>query len=213
MISKNANKIFFSVIICTYNRANFLKRALNSLLKQTFSDWEVILIDDGSTDNTKEVVKPYLEKFMNFSYFYQENKGIAAARNFGLSIAKGKYCTFLDSDDEYCENHLETRFEILRSNPNIDLLHGGVQIIGNEYVPDKSNTNKHIHLSECVIGGTFFVKTEVALALKGFNRQYSEDSDFYERAVKSGYLTEKIDLQTYKYYRDTADSICNKLKK
>nr|HPO62794.1 glycosyltransferase family 2 protein [Candidatus Kapabacteria bacterium] len=66
---------------------------------------------------------------------------------------------------------------------------------------------------ECVIGGTFFVKTEVALALKGFLRQYSEDSDFYERAVKNGYITEKTDFKTYKYYRDTADSICNKMKK
>ena len=213
MISKNTDKIFFSVIICTFNRANLLERALNSLLMQTYSDWEVILIDDGSSDNTKEVVKPYLEKFMNFSYFYQENKGIAEARNFGLSIAKGQYCTFLDSDDEYCENHLETRFEILRSNPIIDLLHGGVKIIGNEYVPDKNNPNKQIHLSECVIGGTFFVKTEVALALKGFRRQYSEDSDFYERVVKNGYLTKKTALKTYIYYRDTADSICNKMKK
>lgn len=212
MISKNVDKIFFSVIICTYNRANLLKRALNSLLKQTFLDFEVILIDDGSTDNTKEVVRPYLEKFKNFAY-YQVNKGIAEARNLGISLAKGKYCTFLDSDDEYFENHLETRFEILSSNPNIDLLHGGVQIIGNEYVPDKINPNKQIHLSECVIGGTFFVKTEVALALKGFRRQYSEDSDFYERTLKSGYLSEKTDLKTYKYYRDTADSICNMMKK
>jgi len=212
MNSKNANKKYFSVIICTYNRANLLKRALNSLLKQTFSDWEVILIDDGSTDNTKEVVKPYLEKQKNFSYFYQENKGIAEARNFGLSVAKGKYCTFLDSDDEYCENHLETRYAILSSNPNIVLLHGGVQIIGNEFVPDKSNTNTQINLSECVIGGTFFVKTEVAIALKGFRKQYSEDSEFFDRAVKNGYLTEKTDLKTYIYYRDTADSICNKMK-
>jgi hypothetical protein len=97
----------------------------------------------------------------------------------------------------------------MEQHPDIDMIRGGVQIIGNEYVRDKNNPKKLIHLSECTIGATFFGKRNVFLFLNGFrNLDYSEDSDFLERAEKY-FRIEKVDFNTYKYYREDPESITN----
>jgi glycosyltransferase involved in cell wall biosynthesis len=98
---------FFSVIITTYNRCNFISIAITSVVKQTFHDWELIIIDDGSVDKTKDVVKPFLTD-IRIKYYYQNNQERSIARNNGLEKAKGEYICFLDSDDYYLENHLAT---------------------------------------------------------------------------------------------------------
>ncbi len=87
---------FFSVIIPTFNRLPLLKEALNSVWRQTFSDYEVIVIDDGSTDGTAEYLQSRCERMR---FFRQTNKGPGAARNLGVSNARGEYLAFLDSDD------------------------------------------------------------------------------------------------------------------
>ncbi len=97
---------FFSIILPTYNRAHFLPTAIESVLNQTFGDWELLIIDDGSTDNTREIVKRYTDK--RIRYIYQENAERSAARNNGIQHAKGEWICFLDSDDEYMEHHLAT---------------------------------------------------------------------------------------------------------
>lgn len=95
-----------SIITPTYNRAWCIERAIQSVLNQTYKNWELIIIDDGSTDNTKEIIKPYL-KDKRIKYFYQKNKGVNIARREGIKKATGKYVTFLDSDDELKRNALE----------------------------------------------------------------------------------------------------------
>ena len=93
--------------------------------------------------------------------------------------------------------------------PEIDFLHGGVKIIGDEYVPDKDGPKKLIHLSECTIGATFFGKRNVFVDLEGFKDiHYSEDSEFLERVIKI-YKVKKVSLPTYVYHRETPDSITN----
>jgi glycosyltransferase involved in cell wall biosynthesis len=204
---------FFSVIITTFNRENLLSRSLTSLLKQNFSDWEAIFVDDGSRDNTFEVIKPIVLEHNNIKYIFQKNQGLPNARNTGISLSQGRYITFLDSDDEYKQNHLSSRFRILQENPDIDLLHGGVEIIGDAYVPDKNNPSQLIHLDDCMIGGTFFIKRELFQKI-GYFRQidYADDTDFIERALKGNFNIVKTDITTYIYHRDTPDSMCNILK-
>lgn len=95
---------FFSIIIPTYNRAYIIKSAIDSILKQTFKNYEIIVVDDGSTDNTETLIRS-----MNVSkiiYFKTENYERGAARNLGISLASGNYITFLDSDDIFYSNHL-----------------------------------------------------------------------------------------------------------
>ena len=203
------NKPLVSVILTVYNRENYLRRSIDSLLNQTLKDWELIAIDDGSDDNSFNILQEYSVKHKRIKVLKHKNMKLPLSRNRGIKAASGKYITFLDSDDEYEKDHLQKRSEFLEKNPEIDLLHGGVRIIGDEFVRDKNNPEKFIHLSECTIGATFFGKKEVFLKLDGFkNLEYSEDSEFLERAWDK-FNIEKVDFKTYKYYRDAPDSITN----
>lgn len=198
---------FFSIILPTFNRAHLLPRAIKSILKQECADWELIVIDDGSTDNSAKVVAPYLADPRIRLHHYQ-NGGPAIARNRGIALSSGTYITFLDSDDEYLPHHLQLRKELLETSM-IDLLHGGLEIIGDAYVADMFDNSKRIHIAECFAGGTFFIKRELAEALEGFrDLPYGDDSDFARRAVEYGAKVVKVDWTTYRYYRDQPDSLC-----
>jgi glycosyltransferase involved in cell wall biosynthesis len=201
-----------SIILPTFNREKLLPRAIESVLRQTFTDWELMIIDDGSSDNTFVVVNSYLEKFGNIRYMKHSNRRPPLSQNVGLLASAGDFIAFLGSDDEYKPTYIEERVNFLKENQQIDMIHGGVEIIGHPYVKDKNDLSREIHLSECVVGGTFFGKRSMFLELGGFNDlKYSDDSDFFERAVKY-YRIAKVDFPTYVYYRDTPDSICSTIE-
>lgn len=103
-----------SVIIPTYNREKFIGKAIDSVLNQSFTDYEIIVIDDGSTDNTNDVLKGYGDKI---KYCYQENSGVSAARNLGIKAAKGEWVAFLDSDDEWKKDYLTNQMEQVKKYP------------------------------------------------------------------------------------------------
>jgi glycosyltransferase involved in cell wall biosynthesis len=111
-----------SVIIPTYNRAKYLVEAVNSVLAQTFSDYEIIVVDDGSTDNTREVLQPLMSD-TRIHYVYQENRGESAARNHGIYLAAGKYIAFLDSDDLFTPTKLEKQTAYLNTHPEVAFVH------------------------------------------------------------------------------------------
>ena len=90
-----------SVIIATYNTAAYLKECLDSIFQQTLKEIEVILIDDGSTDDTASIIQQYQQKYNNLVSIYQENKGAGKARNYGITLAQGEYMIFMDPDDTY----------------------------------------------------------------------------------------------------------------
>ena len=104
---------FFSIIIATYNRAQLIIRAINSLISQTEEDWEAIIVDDESTDDTYTRILPYLESNNKIKYLKKVHSGEALTKNEGIWSSAGKYVSFLDSDDEYDPLHLETRKKIL----------------------------------------------------------------------------------------------------
>lgn len=131
-----------SVIIPAYNRANYLQRAINSVLKQTLKPYEIIVVDDGSTDNTKEVVNSFGRKVR---YSYQENRGPSAARNLGMKQAKGDYIAFLDSDDEWAETKIEKQIKLLRSNKKLSLVFTDMQ----DLKEDRSIINESL-LHRCI---------------------------------------------------------------
>ena len=195
----------FSVIICTHNRARLLPRALDSLLGQSESDWEAIIVDDGSTDHTVEIVKGYSSICPNIRLFQRSfNRGVAAARNIGVKLSKGRFVTFLDSDDEYAVDHLAVRRSILASDDRIQILHGGLRIVGDPFVADKDKPGEKIHLSKCEVGGTFVIKRGVFQEIGGFNDlPYAEDSCFFEMAIESQIHCQVVTHPSYIYYRNT----------
>ena len=106
-----------SVVIPTYNYARFLGEAIQSVLDQTFDDFELIIVDDGSTDNTKEVVASFADP--RVKYIYQENRGVCAAQNTGIQASIGEYIALLGADDVLLENALEKGVEVLDSYPEV----------------------------------------------------------------------------------------------
>jgi glycosyltransferase involved in cell wall biosynthesis len=112
-----------SVIIPAYNSESYVAEAIESVLRQTFSSHEIIVIDDGSTDETAVVVARYPE----VRYFFQENSGIGAARNHGVQEARGRCFAFLDSDDIWTEGKLAAQVAAIQADPGVDVLYGHVR--------------------------------------------------------------------------------------
>lgn len=106
----------FSIIIPTYNRAHLITETIDSVINQTYSDWELILIDDGSTDNTKEVISKFIKQDLRIRYLFQENAERSVARNNGINHVKGDWICFLDSDDLFASNHLEGVHNFIQIN-------------------------------------------------------------------------------------------------
>jgi glycosyltransferase involved in cell wall biosynthesis len=112
---------FFSIIIPTYNRANLISKTLRSVLDQEFRDFEVIVVDDGGSDNTKEVVETFADT--RVTYHWKENAERGAARNYGLDRATGKWINFFDSDDIAYSRHLLTAWEHIQKDPSAEVFH------------------------------------------------------------------------------------------
>lgn len=122
-----------SIIVPVYNSESTLNRCVDSILNQTFHDWELLLIDDGSTDQSGEICDQYDAKDQRINVFHKENGGVSTARNVGLDNAKGSWVTFIDSDDFISINFLSTFVRFQSS----DLYICGIQFINNStiYLP------------------------------------------------------------------------------
>jgi len=109
-----------SVVITTYNRKGLVERAIRSVLNQTLPPYEIIVVDDGSTDGTDQMIG---KRFPDVKYILQKNSGISSARNKGISIASGDWIAFLDSDDEWLDEKNETQVNALKQNPDFKICH------------------------------------------------------------------------------------------
>lgn len=169
LIMKNTKLI--SIIIPTYNRAPILTRAVNSVLRQTYENWELIIVDDCSTDNTEEVIKKeFDDKRINY-YKLDVNKGNAGARNKGVEKATGEYIAFLDSDDEYFPDYLTLAYTKLTTTPETSFLWSGtktVDINGSSsdsiWIPRRESfANQFLYELHVGIGRGFLIKKNVFL--------------------------------------------------
>jgi glycosyltransferase involved in cell wall biosynthesis len=200
-----------SVILPVYNRRNIIERALKSIDLQKFADYELLIIDDGSTDGLEELIFPEIQKRQNWRYLKHKNRKVAWTRNIGIHAALGKYVTFLDSDDEYLPDHLQLRFEFMEIHPEIDLIHGGFKLVGSEksfWVVDVRDQSKLIHIKDCCVGATLFAKKSLFLSEGGFPIvSYSPEFHFLHKVEKK-YRVEKVDFPTYLYHTSGSDRIC-----
>lgn len=115
-----------SVIIPAYNGSRYIQQAIESVFTQTYPNWELIIVDDGSTDNTQQVVQQYGQKLR---YFYQENQGVAAARNRGILEAQGELIAFLDQDDWFLPDKLTQQVAGFQQHHSLVIIHSGWQIV------------------------------------------------------------------------------------
>ncbi len=184
-----------SIIIPTYNCSRYITEALDSVLTQTCQSLEIIVVDDGSTDNTKEVVERWGQSD-KVRYFYQENKGPAAARNKGIKEAKGEYVAFLDADDIWHSEKLKIQMEYFDKHTDISLAASEFEIIdNNSKLLGYSNRRRKIphdgFVLKYVIGhylllSTIIVKRDVFEKVGFFNESllYAEDTDMLIKIAK-----------------------------
>jgi glycosyltransferase involved in cell wall biosynthesis len=124
-----------SVVVPCYNQAQFLTDALNSVLSQTYTNWECIIINDGSPDNTEEVALKYCSKDERFKYIYKENEDVSSARNVGIKEATGKYILPLDADDIISSNYIEEAVKVLENDDSVKLVYCKADFFGSKTGP------------------------------------------------------------------------------
>lgn len=186
-----------SVIIPTYNTAEYIGQALDSVLAQTFKDYEIIVINDGSpdTEELERVLAPYRERIV---YLKQENRGVGGARNAGIQVARGPLIAQLDPDDLWEPDYLEVQVAAMRSDPTIDLLYPNALIFGD--APDAGRNFMDICPSEgevtfeslvtqrCTVMACITARREMIVRAGMFDEtlRSSEDFDLWLRVVKLG---------------------------
>jgi glycosyltransferase involved in cell wall biosynthesis len=184
-----------SIVIITFNREKYIHEAIQSILDQTFTDWEAIIIDDASEDNTEQIVKAYIDSNPKISYYKNEkNLGIAKTRNKGLDLARGEYIAPLDSDDVWLDkNKLKKQVEFLDINPDYVLLGGGIMHIDAQSKPVKKvlfpvydSVIRNIILQfNPFAQSTLLFRKGAALEVGGYSTEYKVADD-YDLWLKMG---------------------------
>lgn len=127
-----------TVIIPVYNVSDYISRTINSVLCQTYKDWELILVDDGSTDDSGDICEAYSATDERIKVIHQKNGGVSSARNMGIELSSGKYIAFIDGDDYISEYYFETLYNMLVNN-DADM---SVQIYYNMYPTGREKSVK-----------------------------------------------------------------------
>ncbi len=197
-------KPFFTIIVPIFNVETYLEMALNSILNQDFNNYEVIMIDDKSTDNSYKIAKKYSQLYSNFHlYQNQKNQGLSFTRNFGINLAKGSFLIFLDSDDALYNNVLVNLAAILDKNKFVEVVSCNLDRIYNDKVihlhnkPFKKVINGDNFLSFQIRNRSFFVSSCRYVYNKDFiksNNFLFKEGIFHEDEIWTPYILSKANL-------------------
>jgi len=201
------NNKLVSVIIPVYNGEKYLLEAIETVINQTYKPLEIIIVDDGSTDNSKQIIASFPE----IKYLYQENQGVAVARNTGIAEAKGEYIALLDQDDLWAENKLQIQVDYLDNHQEIDYVLGHQQSFLQEGC-EKPHWLKVKFLQESIpayLVGALLARKNLFNIIGGFSDEYryGNDSDWFAKTLDLG-IKSKILSQVvlYKRIHDTNES-------
>lgn len=202
-MDKEKRKIEISVIIPVYNVEKFIEKCLDSVLEQTFKEYEIIVVNDGSTDKSQGIIQKYVENYSGIVFGYEkENGGLSDARNYGIEKAKGKYITFLDSDDYLDKDYLEVLYAAAEKNKS-DMICGGQKKVAAdgtilaviEY-PIKKNPNtisRRLNISGKLYRREYLLNLGLQFA---YGKTY-EDDPFNLRAL---FMAKNLKLLAYEGY-------------
>jgi glycosyltransferase involved in cell wall biosynthesis len=215
MTLNNTRKLV-SVIIPTYNREKYLEEAIRSVINQSYKNFEILVIDDGSSNNYAESI---CNKYDNCFYLFKKNGGLSSARNFGVKKAKGKYIAFLDDDDFWKKEKLEKQVELLDNYPKIDCVHSSAMVVnekGQQTGQVIGASQNKIHKRSGYVFwnalGVWVIKSPTPLIRKSVFKpdllfdetiKVGEDIDFYQRMFfrhKIFYINEP--LAFYREYKN-----------
>lgn len=183
-----------SVVITCYNYGEFLKDSIDSVIKQTYKNIEIWIIDDGSTDNTKVVAEEY-KNTDNLHYVYQDNHGVASARNLGIDKSTGDYLVFLDADDKFMPNFIKEHVACLENDRDVDYAYSLMKTFGRseegvadilQFDPDLLKQRNYIHAS-ALFRTKIIKKYQYDVRLKAL-----EDWDLYLSLLEDGHIGKLI---------------------
>jgi glycosyltransferase involved in cell wall biosynthesis len=217
----NTSKSLVTVLMPVYNAEKYLKESIDSILNQTFKDFEFLIIDDGSEDKSVEIIKPYLNEQVRLIQ-HKNNKGLVRTLNEGLELANGKYIARMDADDIALPKRLELQAEYLERNPGCDFIASTISIINEEgkkigFWPEDRRiiSNSKIKFfslyTNCVAHPTIMGKKTIFRKYKYNENQASiEDYDLWLRVLDGGNVISKLD-NVLLFYRKHASSITQSL--
>lgn len=208
------NNPLVSIIVPCCNQAQYLDEALQSVLDQTYVQWECIIVDDGSIDNTEEIAKKWTEKDIRFKYLFQENKGLSSARNFGITLASGEYILPLDADDKIATNYVKLAIDAFQQDTSLKVVYCKAEKFGDETGIWKLAPFSLFNLSQknMIFCAALFRKKDWAL-VGGYdvNMIYGwEDWEFWIAILKNGGDVKCLDEVGF-YYRIKLNSMLNKI--
>jgi glycosyltransferase involved in cell wall biosynthesis len=200
-----------SIITITKNRAELLKRAINSVLNQTFKNYEYIIIDGASTDNTSQVVNSYGDSRIVYEKLEKDMDPIVLCMDYAVSISRGKYITFLDDDDEYLPQKIEKQYNLIESlSPDygcvycwMDYYDARSGVFLREHHPTVRGNVFYDSLEEQAIGGTptLFMRREVYLDVNGWNKELKVITDWeFNTRIAKKYLIDFVPEVMVKVY-------------
>jgi glycosyltransferase involved in cell wall biosynthesis len=201
-----------SVITPAYNVAAYLGEAIESVLAQTFGDFELIVVDDGSTDTTFQLATEYARTDSRIRLVRQENRGISSARNYALRMATGSFLAILDGDDVWLPTYLERQLAILTSEPDCDIVTGNAWFLGGPHdgqparpTPDRrvEPTLSRMLEDETAVFIMCVFRRRVYEVIGGFDESMrtNEDYDFWIRAAIAGFRFRRNDEPLGRYRR------------
>lgn len=195
----------FSIVIANYNHALYITECITSVIQQTFSDFECIIVDDGSTDESVLIAQALIEVDTRFKLVTQKNSGVAQARNTGMQSATGNYLIFLDSDDLLSTYYLEEANFAIENKPDFFLFYTGAEFTGNKRGKWELPTYdyKKLLLGSNMIYLTTVIRREDALKAGGFGDWMSEgweDWEFYVRLLHGVDANRVIKSEKYLFY-------------
>ncbi len=211
-----------SIITITRNRAGFISKALESAQKQGFSDWELLVVDDDSNDNTGPILEGFMTKDKRIRYYKNSPAlGISKNRNVGLSLAKGKYIAILDSDDTWLDNNkLQKQFDFLENNSDYVLIGSNIKVVdeknnfikNTDFAIEDKDIRKKILRANQIPHSSVLYKKDLALGVGGYDENLScvEDLDLFLRLGALGKMRNLKETTTA--YTKHSDGISHKRK-
>ena len=199
-----SNQSLVSVIVPCYNQSEYIAETLESVLGQTYKCWECIIINDGSTDNSEEIILSFCKKDSRFKYIYQKNQGIVVARNNAIKQCHGRYILPLDGDDIILKEYLELAVKKLDENDNIELIYCDVVKFGmlqdEQYILPKLTLRNILHTG-CCVNSSIFRKTTFD-KIGGYKSEMKdgwEDWEFFISLLENGGKPHKLEKPLFKY--------------
>ncbi|ULC60565.1 glycosyltransferase family 2 protein [Flaviramulus sp. BrNp1-15] len=203
-----------SIVVPCFNHAHFLNEALQSVLNQTYKNWECIIVNDGSPDNTEEVAINWCEKDNRFKYLYKDNGGLSSARNAGIKISTGKYILALDADDILHKDYILKTLKILQQNPDLAIVSsyrkffvGNISNVTKTYEAS-GNTYRDLMFENVLMPSSIYRKA-CWVEVGGYDESMTkgfEDWEFWISILKRGWKYKFVEEYLF-YYRKSKNSM------